>query len=81
MCLKGNMSPRRISTRIPLQVGRELRIRNNCELRVSNPTSEVMSDDHGQPVNPEDAADAAFDYRFDPETAEHVIRLLKPAKS
>jgi hypothetical protein len=49
-------------------------------LRVSDPTLEIMSDDHSQPLNPEDAADVAFDYRFDPETAEHVIRLLKPAK-
>jgi len=37
---------------------------------VSDPTLEVMSDDHGQPPDPEGAADAAFDYRFDPETAE-----------
>jgi hypothetical protein len=72
------MSARQISTRIPLQVGSELRIRDNCELRVSNPTLEIMSDEHGRPLDPEEAADAALDYRFDPETAEHVIRLLSP---
>ena len=63
------MSPRQISARIPLQVGSELRIRNSGELRVS------------QRLNPEKAADAALDYHFDPETAEHVLRLVSPVKS
>jgi len=62
-------------------VGSELRISKNCELRVSSPTLEVMSDDHGQALDSEHAFDAVLDYRFDPETAEHVIRLLSPAKS
>ena len=74
------MSPHPTFTRIPLQVGSELRIRNNGELRVSNPTLEIMGDDQGHALNPEAAADAAFDYRFDAETSEHVLRLLEPVK-
>jgi hypothetical protein len=53
-----------------MQVGSELHIRNNGELSVSNPTVE------GAPA--QDAADAVLDYRFDPQTNEHVIRLLEP---
>jgi hypothetical protein len=45
------------------------RIRNSGELRVS------------QRLNPESATDAALDYHFDPETAEHVLRLVSPMKS
>ncbi len=74
------MSPHQTFTRIPLQVGSELRIRNNGELRVSNPTLEIMGDDQGNALNPEAGADAALDYRFDPETGEHVLRLLEPVK-
>ncbi len=65
------MSPHQTFTRIPLQVGSELRIRNNGELSVSNPQIE------GAPA--QDAADAILDYRFDPQTGEHVLRLLRPA--
>jgi hypothetical protein len=64
------MSPQHTFTRIPLQVGSELRIRKNGEVSVSNPTIE------GAPA--QDAADAVLDYRFDPQTGEHVIRLLEP---
>jgi hypothetical protein len=64
------MSPHRSFARIPLQVGSELRIRNNGELSVSNPTIE------GAPA--QDAADAIVDYRFDPATGEHVLRLVQP---
>jgi hypothetical protein len=64
------MSPHQSFTRIPLQVGSELRIRNNGELSVSNPTLEA------EPAL--DAADAVLDYRFDPQTSEHVLRLLQP---
>jgi hypothetical protein len=67
---EGNMSPHTTFTRIPMQVGSELHIRNNGELSVSNPTVE------GAPA--QDAADAVLDYRFDPQTNEHVIRLLEP---
>jgi hypothetical protein len=64
------MSPYRTFTRIPLQVGSELRIRNNGEVNVSNPTVEA------EPAL--DAADAVLDYRFDPQTGEHVLRLVEP---
>jgi hypothetical protein len=64
------MSPHQTFTRIPLQVGSELRIRSNGEVSVSNPTVE------GAPAL--DAADAVLDYRFDAETGEHVLRLLSP---
>ena len=64
------MSPHHTFTRIPMQVGSELRIRNNGEVSVSNPTIE------GAPA--QDAADAVLDYRFDPQTGEHTIRLIKP---
>lgn len=57
-------------TRIPLQVGSELRIRNDGELTVDNPTVEAAS--------ALDAADAVIDYRFDPTTGSHVIRLVEP---
>jgi hypothetical protein len=74
------MSPHQTFTRIPLQVGSELRIRNNGELRVSNPTLEVMGDDEGHALDPELASDAALDYRFDAQTGEHVLRLLEPVR-
>ncbi len=64
------MSPHQSFARIPLQVGSELRIRNNGELTVSNPTIETA------PALV--AADAVLDYRFDAETGEHVLRLLEP---
>lgn len=64
------MSPHHTFTRIPLQVGSELRIRNNGEVNVSNPTIE------GEPA--QDAADAVLDYRFDPDRGEHVLRLVEP---
>jgi hypothetical protein len=66
----GNMSPHRTFTRIPLQVGSELRIRNTGEVSVGNPTIETAPS--------QDAADAVLDYRFDPQTGEHVLRLLEP---
>ena len=64
------MSPHQTFTRIPLQVGSELRIRNTGELNVSNPTV--------QAAPALDAADAVLDYRFDPQTEEHVLRLVRP---
>jgi hypothetical protein len=64
------MSPHQTFTRIPLQVGSELRIRNNGEVSVGNPTIEAAPS--------QDAADAVLDYRFDPQTGEHVLRLLEP---
>jgi hypothetical protein len=67
------MTPHQVFARIPLQVGSELRIRNNGELSVSNPTIE------GAPA--QDAADAIVDYRFDPSTGEHVLRLMQPVSA
>jgi hypothetical protein len=64
------MSPHQTFTRIPLQVGSELRIRNNGELHISNPTIEAA------PAL--EAADAVLDYRFDARTGEHVLRLVQP---
>lgn len=72
------MSPHETFTQIPLQVGSELRIRNNGEIRVSNPTLEIMGDDHGNALNVQLASDAVLDYRFDSQTGEHVLRLLEP---
>jgi hypothetical protein len=67
------MSPHQTFTRIPLQVGSELRIRNNGDVSVSNPTIEAA------PAL--EAADAVVDYRFDPQTGEHVLRLVEPLAS
>jgi hypothetical protein len=64
------MSPHQTFSRIPLQLGSELRIRNTGEISVSNPSLEAA------PAL--DAADAVLDYRFDPQTGEHVIRLVEP---
>jgi hypothetical protein len=64
------MSPHQTFTRIPLQVHSELRIRNNGEVSVSNPTIEAA------PAL--EAADAVIDYRFDAQTGEHVLRLVEP---
>jgi hypothetical protein len=65
------MGPHQSFTRIPLQVGSELRIRNTGEISVSNPTIESGP---GQ-----DDAAALLDYRFDAQTAEHVLRLVQPS--
>lgn len=63
-------APRNEEIKITLQVGAELRIRNNGEVVLDNPEIEVAYDDR--------AADATLLYRFDPETGEHVLRLLDP---
>ena len=67
------MSPHQTFARIPLQVGSELRITNNGEVHVSNPTIE------GEPAL--DAAGAVLDYRYDPATSEHVLRLMQPVSA
>jgi hypothetical protein len=56
--------------KIPMQVGSELRIKNNGDVVVDNPELELVGDDR--------AADAVLMYRFDPEAGEHVIRLMEP---
>ena len=65
------MSPHQTYTRIPLQTGSELRIRNNGEVSVDNPTFETALSAN--------AADAVLEYRYDSHTGEHVLRLVEPA--
>lgn len=65
------MSPHQTYTRIPLQTGSELRIRNSGEISVGNPTLETQHSTN--------TADAVLEYRFDSHTGEHVIRLVEPA--
>lgn len=64
------MGPQPNFTRIPLQVGSELRIKNSGEVRLANPTVTL------EPAL--DAADAVLDYRFDEQAGEHVLRLVEP---
>jgi hypothetical protein len=57
-------------TKIVLQVGEELRIRNNGDLTVDNPELELAREER--------AADAVLLYRFDAQKGEHILRLLDP---
>lgn len=57
-------------TKIVLQLGEELRIRNNGDLVVDNPALELEGEDR--------AADAVLLYRFDAQAGEHILRLLDP---
>src|SRR5207302_10458692 len=57
-------------TKIVLQVGEELRIRNNGDIVVDNPELELEGEDR--------AADAVLLYRFDAQAGEHILRLLDP---
>jgi hypothetical protein len=57
-------------TRIVLQVGSELRIKNNGDIVIDNPELELAADDR--------AADAVLLYRFDGNAGEHVLRLVEP---
>jgi len=57
-------------TKIVMQVGAELRIRNNGDLVVDNPELELEHEER--------AADAVLLYRFEASTGEHVLRLLDP---
>lgn len=63
-------APRNEGIKITLQVGAELRIRNNGEVVMDNPEIEVAGDRR--------AADATLLYRFDSQAGEHVLRLLDP---
>jgi hypothetical protein len=56
--------------KIPLQVGTELRIKNNGEISVDNPELELAAETT--------VADAVLSYRFDAKTGEHILRLLDP---
>ncbi len=57
--------------RISLQVGSELRIKNDGEVIVDNPEIELAEDAR--------AADAILSYRFDQRSGEHILRLVEPA--
>ena len=57
-------------TKIVMQVGEELRIRNNGDLIVDNPELELEGEQR--------AADAVLLYRFDAAKGEHILRLLDP---
>jgi hypothetical protein len=57
-------------TKIVLQVGAELRVRNNGDVIMDNPAIELASQDG--------AADAVLLYRFDAKAGEHIFRLLDP---
>jgi hypothetical protein len=57
-------------TKIVLQVGSSVRIKNNGDMVVDNPELELVGE--------ENAADAVLMYRFNPEAGEHVIRLVDP---
>lgn len=67
--MKAKRSPEN-EIKIPLQVGSELRIKNNGDLVIDNPELELVGEDR--------AADAVLMYRFDPEAGEHIIRLIDP---
>jgi hypothetical protein len=56
--------------KIVLQVGAELRVKNNGDVIMDNPALEVAAEDG--------AADAVLLYRFDAKAGEHIFRLLKP---
>jgi hypothetical protein len=64
------MSAEPTGTRIFLQVGTELRIKNNGDIILDNPELELVGDQR--------AADAVLLYRYDPEARTHIIRLLEP---
>jgi len=68
----GQMSPHQSFARIPLEVGSELRIRNNGEVHVTNASAKA------EPEPEPDSPHAVLEYRFDPQTGEHVLRLLEP---
>lgn len=64
------MAVNREGMKIDLQVGAELRIRNNGDVTMDNPELELAGDNR--------AADAVLLYRFDEEKKEHVLRLVEP---
>jgi hypothetical protein len=64
------MKTERNETRVVLQVGSELRIKNNGDMIIDNPELELVGDER--------AADAVLLYRFDSKAREHVLRLLDP---
>lgn len=57
-------------TKIVLQVGSELRIKNNGDIVIVNPELELIGEDR--------AADAVLIYRFDAKNGVHSLRLVDP---
>ena len=57
-------------TKIVLQVGSSVRIKNNGDIILDNPELELVGEDN--------AAEAVLMYRFDPAAGEHLIRLVQP---
>jgi hypothetical protein len=57
-------------TKIVLQVGSELRIKNNGDVEIDNPELELIGEDR--------AADAVLIYRFDSQNGVHSLRLVDP---
>ena len=57
-------------TRIVLQVGSELRIKNDGDIIIDNPELEPAADDR--------AAGAVLMYRFDERAGIHVLTLVDP---
>jgi hypothetical protein len=64
------MKAEKNEVKIVLQVGSELRIRNNGDIIIDNPELELVRDDR--------AADAVLLYRFDSKAGEHILRLQDP---
>jgi hypothetical protein len=60
----------RSDVKIPMQVGTEVRIRNNGDIILDNPELELAFETN--------AADAVLSYRFDSQSGEHILRLLDP---
>lgn len=56
--------------RIVLQVGSMLRIKNSGDIVVDNPELELAGDVQ--------AADAVLSYHLDPDTGDHILRLVEP---
>jgi hypothetical protein len=57
-------------TKIVLQVGSELCIKNNGDIVIDNPELELIREDR--------AADAVLIYRFDSQNGVHSLRLMDP---
>jgi hypothetical protein len=66
----GNMKTAQDEVKIALQVGSEVRIKNNGDVVIDNPELELAQDDQ--------AADAVLLYRFDSRAGEHILRLQDP---
>jgi hypothetical protein len=64
------MANKQNETQIPMQVGAELRIKNDGSIVMDNPELELARNI--------EAADAVLSYRFDASSGTHILRLLEP---